>query len=136
MCAVVAAFEGQQGAVDLHGSSSLRRVIALMLPDGGNYAVFGKVVVANTNDDFQYALVQLGKGFGAVPEEGFFPVLDQSSARIGPKGKADHVTISVQSRKVELGESGAGGFVAISCATYRGKATEARLTAMRLADFT
>lgn len=131
MSAVIAHFNIQDHEVGLSGSGKLVTVVTLQLP-AGDYAVFGKVVITNADGGSQNAIAQLGQGFGAEPDGPFSP-LDRSSARIAGKSGANHVTLPVQSGKVEFGAASPnGGFVVISCATWDGRATAGRLTALEL----
>ena len=119
-------FSSQTGSVGLKGSGKVKPVLGLKLADG-RFAVFGKVVLANTDDGPQNGLVQL-RFFKS--EDGPFSVLDESFARIAKQGQADRLTLSVQSKLIVKGI----GFVGIGCATYEGRASNAQLTAIRL-DF-
>lgn len=127
MCAVIAHFSSPSGPVRLEGSGEVTRALPDLELADGHYALFGKVVVANTDLDPQNARVQLRR---SERPEGPFTVLDESFARIGPLGRADRLSVAVEWRVYVTGID----FIGIGCSTHRGVAADARLTAIRI-DF-
>lgn len=125
MCAVLASFSSV-GRADLSGSDNFTGAVDLELGQG-HYAVFGKVVVANTDGEPRNARVRLRL---SDHPDGPFSVLDESAVRLAPQGEADHLTVSVQWRAYVTGIER----LDIGCATHRGTAGNARLTAVRI-DF-